>query len=55
MPEEKLQQYHPVLPGKVLYICRCVPSKRSHAKALMHGTQEGGLNSLSLSVTFVDY
>ena len=26
MPEEKLQQYHPVLPGKVLYICRFVAS-----------------------------
>ena len=23
MPEEKLQRYHPVLPGKVLYLCRC--------------------------------
>ena len=22
MPEEKLQRYHPVLPGKVLYLCR---------------------------------
>lgn len=23
LPEEKLQQYTPLVPGKVLYICRC--------------------------------
>ena len=31
MPEEKLQRYHPVLPGKVLYLCRCARFFREHA------------------------
>ena len=29
MPEEKLQRYHPVLPGKVLYLCRCARFSRT--------------------------
>ena len=54
MPEKKLQQYRPVLPGKVLYICRCVLSKRPRAKTLIPGP-ERWTGKTSLSVRFLDY
>ncbi|CAK0787789.1 hypothetical protein CVIRNUC_011011 [Coccomyxa viridis] len=39
MPEEKLQRYHPVLPGKVLYLCRS--KGEDLQRAMVDGDFEG--------------
>ena len=37
LPEEKLQQYTPLVPGKVLYICRWAAPHNHTSATLLYG------------------